>query len=83
MAHAAVPLKVFLGWSALAVLAGAVWGFVRGLQGGDTLVMQVVAPVEGAVIFGVPAMVLGSVLLGLWYGFRRIAQNLTGEGRQR
>jgi hypothetical protein len=78
-----LPLKLFLGWSGLAGLAGGIWGFVRGLQGGDTLIMQVVAPVEGAVIFAVPATFVGLVVLGLWYAVSLIARGASGGGPPR
>jgi hypothetical protein len=56
-------------WLLLVVVAvvgggvGAVWGFVRGL---DYLPTLPVAIIEGGFLFGVPAIVLGLVLTGLW-----------------
>lgn len=43
--------------------AGAVFGFVRGLDYPPTLV---VALFEGGVLFGVPATVLGLLLVAAW-----------------
>lgn len=56
-------------WRVLVVLvlvggsSGAVIGFVRGLSYLPTLAFAVV---EGGILFGFPAMVLGLLFVGLW-----------------
>lgn len=56
-------------WRILAVVAatgaagGAIWGFVRGLANLPTLPFAVV---EGAILFGVPASILGLLLAAVW-----------------
>ena len=58
------PWRLFFGWLLLATSAGALWGFFRGLHYLPTLPF---ALVEGAIIFGVPASLLGLLVIGCWY----------------
>jgi hypothetical protein len=53
--------RLFVIWVSLAGGVGAVWGGVRGLRHLPTLPL---ALVEGAVIFGAPAALLGLVVVG-------------------
>jgi hypothetical protein len=58
-----MPWRMLVVVAAIGAVGGAVWGFIRGLSYLPTLP---VAIVEGAVIFGVPAALLGLVMVALW-----------------
>lgn len=53
--------------------AGVVFGFVRGLHHLPTLVF---ALFEGAILFGVPAAILGLLLVAVWCAVRLIWRHL-------
>lgn len=59
----AMPWRLLVGASIAGVMGGAVFGFVRGLSYLPTLP---VAVLEGGFLIGVPATVLGLILVGLW-----------------
>jgi hypothetical protein len=58
-----MPLRLVRGFGIAGVVAGAIFGFVRGLGYSPTLVFAIV---EGAILFGVPACILGLLLAGVW-----------------
>jgi hypothetical protein len=59
-------MALFSGWltasAAVAVTAGAVWGFLRGLSYLPTLP---VAVIEGALLIGIPGTLAGVVVAGV------------------
>ncbi|HEY5334557.1 MAG TPA: hypothetical protein VIJ71_00890 [Mycobacteriales bacterium] len=59
----AMPWRLFVGSCIAGVLGGAAFGFVRGLDYLPTLPFAVV---EGGFLIGIPAAVLGLILVGLW-----------------
>jgi hypothetical protein len=63
MLQPVMPWRLLVGSSVIGVIGGAVFGFVRGLHYLPTLP---VAIVEGGFLFGIPATVLGLILVGLW-----------------
>ena len=58
-----MPWRILIVIALAGVLGGAVFGFVRGLSYLPTLP---VAIVEGGILFGVPAVLLGLVCVGAW-----------------
>lgn len=58
-----MPWRLLIVPAFLGGIGGAVFGFVRGLAYLPTLP---VAIVEGALLIGVPAAVLGLLLVGVW-----------------
>ncbi len=62
-----MPWRLVAMLGVAGVLSGAVFGFVRGL---DYLPTLPVAIFEGGILFGVPAVVLGLIVAGLWAVFR-------------
>lgn len=57
------PWRLLVVAAVLGVLAGGVWGFVRGLGYLPTLPFAVV---EGGFIVGVPAVLAGLLLVASW-----------------
>lgn len=64
---APTPWVLFSGWVVAATGAGVMFGFVQGL---DYLPTLPFALIEGGIIFGFPAGVIGLLLLGVWYAVR-------------
>lgn len=66
-------LSPFVRWftigSALAFLAGGVWGFVRGL---DYLPTLPVAIIEGGFIIGVPGSIVATMVAGIIWAIERV-----------
>ena len=58
-----MPGRLLTGCAFAGVVSGAILGFVRGLDYTPTLVFAIV---EGAILFGVPAALLGLLLAGGW-----------------
>lgn len=58
-----MPWRFVVGCSLVGIVAGAIFGFVRGLHYMPTLV---VAIIEGAVLFAVPAALLGLLFAACW-----------------
>jgi hypothetical protein len=58
-----MPWRVLRGCTLVGVVVGAIFGFVRGLDYAPTLPFAVV---EGAILFGVPACVLGLLVAAGW-----------------
>ena len=58
-----MPWRIFVVVAIAGVLAGVIFGFVRGLGHLPTLPFAIV---EGGILFGVPAALLGLLLVGLW-----------------
>lgn len=69
MTRLGMPWRLFCGWVCVATCAGVTWGFVRGLHYLPTLPF---ALIEGGIIFGAPASVLGLLLVGVWYTGSRL-----------
>lgn len=65
------PWVLFSGWVIAGSVAGVVFGAVRGL---DYLPTLPFALLEGGIIFGIPAGVIGLVLVGLWYAGRTLVR---------
>ena len=63
MAMPPMPWRLLVIVVLLGGLSGAVFGFVRGLSYVRTLPFAVI---EGGILFGVPALLLGLLLVGLW-----------------
>jgi uncharacterized membrane protein YsdA (DUF1294 family) len=59
----AIPERLLLVPVLVGVVGGAIFGFVRGLHYTPTLPFAVV---EGAILFGVPACILGLLLAAGW-----------------
>ena len=58
-----MPWRILVIATFVGVLGGGIWGFVRGLYHLPTVPFAVV---EGAILFGVPAALVGLVATGLW-----------------
>ena len=58
-----MPWRILVVVAIAGVLAGTVFGFVRGLGHLATLPFAIV---EGGILFGVPAALLGLLLVGVW-----------------
>ncbi len=58
-----MPWRLLAVLAAAGILGGAVFGFVRGLSYVPTLPFAIV---EGAILFGAPAALLGLLLVGAW-----------------
>lgn len=63
-----VVWRTYLLWVLAVGVTGAVWGFVRGLSYLPTLWA---APIEGGLLFGIPAALLGLAVVGLTWVVRR------------
>ena len=64
-----MPWRLAVVCAAAGVLAGATFGFVRGLDYIPTLPFAIV---EGAILIGFPSCLLGLLLAGCWLlGIRR------------
>jgi hypothetical protein len=59
-----MPWLLLLALTAFGIVCGGVFGFIRGLDYLPTLPFAVV---EGGILFGVPAALLGLVLAGAWW----------------
>ncbi|MGN6243171.1 MAG: hypothetical protein ACTHQ3_05795 [Motilibacteraceae bacterium] len=64
MARPRMPWLLLVALTVLGVVGGALFGVVRGLGYLPTLPFAIV---EGAVLFGVPAALLGLLLSGAWW----------------
>ena len=58
-----MPWRLLAVCGLVGVVGGAIVGFARGLSYMPTLPFAIV---EGAVLFGVPASVLGLLMVGCW-----------------
>lgn len=58
-----MPWRILAVVALLGVVSGAVFGFVRGLSYLPTLPFAII---EGGILFGVPAALLGLLLVGAW-----------------
>ena len=67
-----MPWRMLIVVAGIGGVFGAVWGFVRGL---DYLPTLPVAILEGAVLFGVPAALLGLILVALWSLVRAVRRS--------
>jgi hypothetical protein len=63
MGRIAMPWRLLAACALVGVVGGAIFGFVRGLHYVPTLPFAIV---EGAILFGVPAAILGLLLAGGW-----------------
>jgi hypothetical protein len=59
-----MPWRILVIATLIGVVGGGIFGFVRGLAYLPTLPFAVV---EGGILFGVPAAVLGLLLAGVWW----------------
>jgi hypothetical protein len=59
-----MPWRILLVATLAGVVGGGIWGLVRGLYYLPTVPFAVV---EGAILFGVPAALVGLVATGLWF----------------
>lgn len=59
-----MPWLLLLALTAVGIVGGGAFGFIRGLDYLRTLPFAVV---EGGILFGVPAALLGLVLAGAWW----------------
>lgn len=69
-----MPWRLLAVCGLVGVIGGAIVGFARGLSYMPTLPFAIV---EGAVIVGVPALVLGLLLVGCWSVVRRARWHVT------
>jgi hypothetical protein len=58
-----MPWRILMVVGAMGAIAGAVFGFLRGLDYLPTLPFAII---EGAFLIGVPATLLGMLLAGAW-----------------
>ena len=58
-----MPWRILVSATLIGVVGGGIFGFVRGLHYLPTLP---VAVVEGAILFGVPASLVGLLGTGVW-----------------
>jgi hypothetical protein len=58
-----MPWRILTVVALVGVIGGGIFGFVRGLNYLPTLPFAVI---EGGILFGVPAAVLGLLLVGAW-----------------
>jgi hypothetical protein len=59
-----MPWPLLAGCALIGIIGGATFGFVRGLDHTATLVFAIV---EGAILFGIPASLVGLLLCGGWW----------------
>ena len=59
----AMPWRIWVFTLLLGMFGGAIFGFVRGLSHVPTLYFAVL---EGALLIGAPAALLGLLLVGVW-----------------
>lgn len=64
MSRSRMPWLLLVALTGLGVVGGALFGLVRGLSYLPTLPFAIV---EGTVLFGVPAALLGLVVTGAWW----------------
>jgi hypothetical protein len=72
MALPPMPWRMLVVFALFGGIGGAVVGFVRGL---DYLPTLPVAIVEGAILLGFPAALLGLLLVGVWSIGRIVRRN--------
>ena len=58
-----MPWRLLAVMAVLGVFGGAIFGFIRGLSYLPTLPFAIV---EGGILFGAPAALLGLLLVGVW-----------------
>jgi hypothetical protein len=58
-----MPWRILAVLSTVGVVGGGVFGFIRGLSNVPTLPFAII---EGGTLIGVPAAVLGLLLVGAW-----------------
>lgn len=58
-----MPWRILVVCTLLGVASGAIWGFIRGLYNLPTVPFAVI---EGGILFGVPAVLVGLLLTGAW-----------------
>ena len=58
-----MPWRLLAVFALVGVIGGAIVGFARGLRYLPTLPFAIA---EGAILFGVPASVIGLLLVGCW-----------------
>jgi hypothetical protein len=58
-----MPWRLVVACASLGIIGGAILGFIRGLNYIPTLFFAVI---EGAILFGVPAALLGLLLVACW-----------------
>ena len=58
-----MPWRVVVACSLVGIVGGAILGFIRGLHYAPTLVFAVV---EGAILIGLPAALVGLLLAACW-----------------
>ena len=75
-----MPLRLVVLIGGLGALAGAIFGFVRGL---DYLPTLPVAIVEGAFLFGTPAGLVGCLAGGVWWLLSRLMNRRGARPGQR
>jgi hypothetical protein len=68
----AMPWRVLAVCALLGALVGAIVGFILGLHHLPTLPFAII---EGAILFGVPASLLGVLLVGCWSLRRSIREH--------
>lgn len=73
----AMPWRMLAVCAPLGGLVGAIVGFIRGLQ---HLPTRPFAIIEGAILFGVPASLLGVLLVGWWSMVRSVRQYFAQRG---
>jgi hypothetical protein len=64
-----MPQRLLVVTALVGVTAGALFGFARGLSYLPTLPFAVI---EGAILFGVPAAVLGGLLTVVWWSAAKL-----------
>lgn len=69
-----MPWRLLAICALVGVVGGAVVGFVRGLSYLPTLPFAIV---EGAILIGVPASIVGLVLVGCWWLIASVRRRLT------
>jgi hypothetical protein len=58
-----MPWRILVTLAMAGAVGGGVWGFFRGLYNLPTLPFAVI---EGGILFGVPAALLGLLVTGVW-----------------